>query len=63
MKSTKSVLYLYGIFLFITWNLVLLLDQSHYDATYRIEGILFMTGVVAVLFICNFFYHRKRTEE
>jgi hypothetical protein len=42
---------------------VLLLDQTHYDAKYRIEGILFMSAVVAVLFICNFLYHRKRTEE
>lgn len=61
MTSSKSFLYIYGIVLFISWNLMLLLDQTHYTAEDKIKGVLFICTVIPILFILVHVYHKHRT--
>jgi hypothetical protein len=60
MTSAKPVLYIYGIFLFISWNLMLLLDQTHYTVEDKIQGVLFICTVIPILFTLVYIYYKHR---
>lgn len=50
MDNTKKVLYYYGVFLLITWNLMFFIYHEDYTSNEIIQGVAFIFIVVIVYF-------------